>query len=460
MRCADDGNIGNFGVPDQQIFDLLRIDVHAARNNHETLAVSQEQITVLVDPADIAQCRPAMPVAGLRRAVGVIVIFKRAWPLKIRSALASGGQFVAVLVADMQRCLAHALPDRSRPFEPLRRLDRGKTIPLGPGIIFVDHWPPPFDHRLLDRYRTGRSGVDGDLHRRDIVFGARCLGQFQHPHEMGGHELARVALILLDETQRRLGIEFAHQHDRPAQLLQHHRPCQWCRVIQRRSRQIDAVRPQSEKSGGEHRQRVHRIDGGIDRRWQAYPLGPPRRSARIQHRRARRFIGNRRRGHRGNRVFPSVETRHCPTQAVPRARGPQRGRNTGQIAPRHQQFGPAVGQDIVNLGRGQFRRNGNEPQPAALCAPHQCVIIGRVGQEERHPRLGLQPLRPEHLRDAVRCGVKLGIGHDRAGFGNNDSGLVRRRGGVAIWVHMTLLSETLARPSLYANVKPCLGGGQ
>jgi hypothetical protein len=76
VRRADHRHVGDLGMADQQVLDLLRIDVHAAGDDHEALAVGEEQIAVLVDPADVAERRPAVLVAALGGLFRIVVVFE------------------------------------------------------------------------------------------------------------------------------------------------------------------------------------------------------------------------------------------------------------------------------------------------------------------------------------------------------------------------------------------------
>uniref|UniRef100_A0A0N4Z3R1 Transcriptional regulator n=1 Tax=Parastrongyloides trichosuri TaxID=131310 RepID=A0A0N4Z3R1_PARTI len=164
-------------------------DIHPARDDHEALAVGQEQIAVLVQPPDIAQGRPAARVIGGRRLVRVVVVFERVLALEIDVADLARRQLIPFIVADMDHAeigLAH----RAGLLQPLVRVDDGHAVALGPGVVFDQDRPPPVDHRLLDRHGTRGRGVDGQLQRRDVVFRAHLIRQFQDADEVGRHPLA------------------------------------------------------------------------------------------------------------------------------------------------------------------------------------------------------------------------------------------------------------------------------
>ncbi len=51
---TEDRGIGHVGVCHQLAFDLGRVDVHAAGDDHVGLAVAKEQVTVRVEVSDVA----------------------------------------------------------------------------------------------------------------------------------------------------------------------------------------------------------------------------------------------------------------------------------------------------------------------------------------------------------------------------------------------------------------------
>ena len=55
---AEHGDVHHLRVGDEQVLGFLRIDVHAAADDHERLAVGQEQEAVVVEVADVAERRP------------------------------------------------------------------------------------------------------------------------------------------------------------------------------------------------------------------------------------------------------------------------------------------------------------------------------------------------------------------------------------------------------------------
>ncbi len=65
------------GCIGEHVLSLLRVDVHTAGDDHEGLAVGEVQEVVLVEIADIAECRPAERMSRTRGLLGVVVVLER-----------------------------------------------------------------------------------------------------------------------------------------------------------------------------------------------------------------------------------------------------------------------------------------------------------------------------------------------------------------------------------------------
>src|SRR5262249_29159864 len=77
-RNADDGDVDDVGMLEQQHLDVGGIDVEAARDDHVLLAVEQDDEPVLVDAAHVARLEEQPPVLvvpqELARLVGLLVV--------------------------------------------------------------------------------------------------------------------------------------------------------------------------------------------------------------------------------------------------------------------------------------------------------------------------------------------------------------------------------------------------
>ena len=72
-------DVEDLGVQGEHVLDLLRVDVHPAGDDHEGLAVGEEQVAVVVEVADIADGGPVR-VLGMPRLGGllrVVVVLER-----------------------------------------------------------------------------------------------------------------------------------------------------------------------------------------------------------------------------------------------------------------------------------------------------------------------------------------------------------------------------------------------
>ena len=149
-------------MADQHILHFLRIDVHAARDDHEGLAVGEIEISLRVELAHVTERRPIgmRGVSRLRRLLAVVVIFERRRASEIDRSLLADGHFSAVLAADVNFAEQRAA-DGSRMREPIRTSDIAEAVAFRAGIIFVNDRPPPIDHPTLDLDGTRRRRVNG-----------------------------------------------------------------------------------------------------------------------------------------------------------------------------------------------------------------------------------------------------------------------------------------------------------
>src|SRR5271166_3689211 len=98
----------------------------------------------------------------------------------------------------------------------------------------------------------------------------------------------------LDELEETLRVEALHDNDRPAEPDGSGDADPWRRVIERRRRQIGLPFAELPKPGEDAEDR-QRLRWRLERERPQYPLRLARRSGGIQHPRAERLIGDRRR---------------------------------------------------------------------------------------------------------------------------------------------------------------------
>src|SRR6202035_1771820 len=146
----------------EHVLRLLWVDVDAAGDYREGLAVGEEQEAVTVEVADVAEGGPARVVgvlggAGLGR---VVVVGERdLLALEVDAAGLTRGQFGSVFGADPHRA-QEGPADGTWPGEPGGAVDRRDAIALGACVVLEQAGPPPVDHLPLDLFRARRRGVD------------------------------------------------------------------------------------------------------------------------------------------------------------------------------------------------------------------------------------------------------------------------------------------------------------
>ena len=269
-------------------------------------------------------------------------------------------------------------------------------------------------------------------HGRDIVPGAHRLGQLQHPHEVGRHELACVAAMLLDQSQGGLGVEPLHDHHRAADPLDGHAPAQGRGVIERRRRQIDAVLAEAEQRLDHHLQGVRRVDRPAGQR-RLDALGPPGGAGGIEHVGTGRLVGDRRGRQLAQRLFQAGVGRGRPADHVQlhaRDQGRQFVRQRRQGGRGDQDLGPAILDDVGDLGRRQLGRDTGVVEPGPLGRPGDLEVAGIVLHHQGDDVAWPQAQRAEEVRALVRSLVELAIGHRLAGAGHHIGGAVGSGPGV------------------------------
>ena len=98
---AENRDVGDLWMADQDRLDLLRVDIDSSRYDHEGLSVDQIKIPLFIDPPDIAQRRPTQAVAGFGRFLRVVVVRKIRPIGKINQARLADRNFSASIVTNM-----------------------------------------------------------------------------------------------------------------------------------------------------------------------------------------------------------------------------------------------------------------------------------------------------------------------------------------------------------------------
>ena len=99
---AEHRDVGHRGWMHEHVLGLLRVDVHAAADDREALAVGEVEVAVVVEVADVAEVEPALRAAALGRLLGVAVVLEaRRRGLEPDVADLADRQLVVVVVADV-----------------------------------------------------------------------------------------------------------------------------------------------------------------------------------------------------------------------------------------------------------------------------------------------------------------------------------------------------------------------
>ena len=188
--------------------DLGGIDVGAAGDDHVLGPVAQVEEAVLVEIANVA----GRDQAGLlrRRALGVVAVIG-----EVGDAARAGddladlaiGQGLAVRIDHLDPGLGDGMADRAGMGQPLFGVAIGDHADLGRAVVFVDHRPPPLDHRPLDRRGAGGGRVNDELQRRQVVLGLHLLRQLEQPVEHDRHHVHVRDLLTLDDLQQFFRVE-------------------------------------------------------------------------------------------------------------------------------------------------------------------------------------------------------------------------------------------------------------
>src|SRR5215831_639066 len=142
MRHANDGHVEYRGMHDENIFDLLRVDVHATGDDRVGDPVGEEEIALLVEVADVPEGAPTLGVEGFRRLDWVVVVLERPPSLEPDGARLAWWQLLASGAEDVHGGVLRAA-HRPRVGEPLLGADGDKAIALAARVVLVDDRAPP-----------------------------------------------------------------------------------------------------------------------------------------------------------------------------------------------------------------------------------------------------------------------------------------------------------------------------
>ena len=228
VRDADDATVEHRGVLLEYRLDVGGKDVLAAGEDHVLLAVDDEKIAILVEPAEVAGAQPGPPFRVVPQRLGgglvavVVTAHHEARPADDLTGFARG-QFAAGLVDDPEVGARHRLADRGRLRQHVLRVERGDDA-LGQ--------PIEFDQPAAEL--GGDPPLQVDVHRRadraHVLHGAHVAmpegGVLDHLLELQRHHGDMRAAVLLDFGEEFRRLEVLHHHDGAAgeEAAQHRQP--------------------------------------------------------------------------------------------------------------------------------------------------------------------------------------------------------------------------------------------
>ena len=335
------------------------------------------------------------------------------------------------------------LADSAAMRQPLRRVTGREAEPFGRAVIFMDDRAPPFDHLLFHLHGAGGRGVDGDFERREVVFLAHVLRQFEHAREHGRHELRVRDLVLLDELQIVLGIEaLHHDHFRAFGDREIDRGLRRG-MVERRRREVDhvlAIAPELVEKFEQRKTLFRRLlgQGAQD------AFRTAGRARGIEHRRAQVLIRDRRRG----KVFRRLlEVQHLAAVAGPiddqcqldlRAAFQGLHRDFALGLRGDDDLGLAIVDDIGELFRRQEGIDAREIIAGTFADAAAFRISSVVLHEDGIMIEALHAMRAQEMREAILPRLEFAICDCFAGRSHDDGRLVGLRRGVDAWIHLLL----------------------
>ena len=245
-RDAEHRGLVDVRVELQRGFDLGRVDVHAARDDHVLLSITDEEVALVIAVGDIAHGLPALPVVGEEAIVLLVVVVedRRAADEELaRVVRPRPGDLPAVVVEQANLDQRRRLPARSRLPQLVLRLEDAVHAQLGGSV----HLPQRVGRKVgqievLEREGPGGGVGDHALHGRSVVAALHLIRQrADHADGRGRREGGRHA-VAVDQAQPVLRIEAALDDDLLAESERdgHERPR--ARVVERPGGDVDVVR--------------------------------------------------------------------------------------------------------------------------------------------------------------------------------------------------------------------------
>ena len=217
MRQTDDHARAHRRVRIECRFDLGRVHVPPAAENHVGAAVRDVEVAVRVEPPEITHRLPAVrrpPPLGTAVREGRAGTRGRQ---HVDLPDFARRQFATLLVQDLHATAVHRATNRARALQPFGSRDERAADALTRAVAF-EHalGSQPLDPGPEQPLRARRTAGKHELERGKIVASAHFLRQLPDPVQHRRYEEHPIDAMPLDELQALLGIEAAHHHDLPA----------------------------------------------------------------------------------------------------------------------------------------------------------------------------------------------------------------------------------------------------
>src|SRR4051812_38947741 len=212
---ADDRGVRDLRVLRQQLLDLTRVHVLAARDDHVVLARVDEKTPALVDVAHVTGRHEAFG-RGLLRATARVALEYQLRADEDAARLAAW-QLVSFLVDDLEDRPLGRLTGRAGCGAKVGgRRDRGPSH-LGRPIEVVKVVAERVHPALGEFARQGGAACEDDPQRARVVLRADLLRQIEDPREHDGDDGEDAWLVLIDRGERCFRVEAVLKQDRRAE---------------------------------------------------------------------------------------------------------------------------------------------------------------------------------------------------------------------------------------------------
>ena len=225
-------------MPHQDLFDLARIDVHAAADDHILLAVHDVDEAFFVAYRQITNTHPAI-AEGLAAGFGLTpVTIEQIGRVTEQFAHLAGADLPALLIAQRDHGHGKGLPHAARLAQLVGWPDVADDAGLGAAIGFMQDGAA----EELDDFFLGGLGQWCGIRDDGFEFwklqAGECLcAKAEDGVEMCGHHEGAVEMIVGQTVQHLLGIEARHDVAAPAEEDRCQSKGKACTVVHRCQRQ-------------------------------------------------------------------------------------------------------------------------------------------------------------------------------------------------------------------------------